>query len=161
MNIFALLALPLALLLAAPATAQDAAPQDPPRTVAWANTQQAALHSLTRADGWFILEGGVRFRRIAGDGTGGAPTLRDRVKVNYTGRFADGEVFDSNQGRPPVNFPLSGLIRAWQIAIPYMGIGDTAEIAVPMEMGYGIEGAGPIPGGATLLFTIELVDVVR
>ncbi len=153
----ALLALAL---LAVPAAAQDA-PVDPTRTVAWANLQQAALHAPTSADGWTVLDGGVRFRRIAGDATGHAPTVRDTVSVNYTGRFADGAVFDSNAGRAPVTFPLSRLIRAWQVAIPYMGIGDTAEIVVPMEMGYGPAGGGPIPGGATLLFTIELVDVVR
>lgn len=150
------LALPLAL-LAAPAPAQD----DPVKTVAWANLQQAALHPALHSEGWYILDGGVRFRRISGDGSGGAPTVRDTVSVNYTGRFADGQVFDSNQGRAPVTFPLARLIRAWQVAIPYMGIGDTAEIIVPMEMGYGPNGGGPIPGGATLLFTIELVDVVR
>ena len=52
-------------------------------------------------------------------------------------------------------------MRGWQIAIPYMGIGDTAEIAVPMELAYGPAGGGPIPGGATLFFTIELLDVSR
>lgn len=158
------LTLAAALALAAfalPAAAQDAAPESPAQSSAWHNLQQAALHSPTRADGWYILDGGVRFRRIAGDGTGGAPVLRDVVSVNYTGRFADGQVFDSNAGRAPATFPLSRLIRAWQIAIPYMGIGDTAEIVVPMEMGYGPDGGGPIPGGATLLFTIELLDVMR
>jgi FKBP-type peptidyl-prolyl cis-trans isomerase FkpA len=147
--------------LALPAAAQDAPPEGTAQSSAWHNQQQSALHSLTRADGWYILDGGVRFRRTAGDATGGAPTVRDVVSVNYTGRFADGQVFDSNAGRPPATFPLSRLIRAWQIAIPYMGIGDTAEIAVPMELGYGPEGGGPIPGGATLLFTIELLDVMR
>jgi len=158
------LTLAAALALAAfalPAAAQDAAPENPAQSAAWHNQQQAALHAPTRADGWYTLDGGVRFRRTGGDGTGGAPVLRDIVSVNYTGRFADGQVFDSNEGRAPATFPLGRLIRAWQIAIPYMGIGDTAEIVVPMEMGYGPAGGGPIPGGATLLFTIELLDVTR
>jgi len=150
---------------ALPAAAQDGPPESPAPSLAqssaWHNQQQAALHSTPSADGWSILDGGVRFRRTGGDGTGGAPVLRDIVSVNYTGRFADGQVFDSNAGRAPATFPLSRLIRAWQIAIPYMGIGDTAEIVVPMEMGYGPDGGGPIPGGATLLFTIELLDVSR
>ena len=151
-----------ALALAPAASAQDQpAPEGPAQSAAWHNQQQSALHALTRADGWYTLEGGVRFRRTGGDGTGGAPTVRDIVSVNYTGRFVDGQAFDSNEGQAPVTFPLARLVRGWQIAIPYMGIGDTAEIAVPMELAYGPAGGGPIPGGATLFFTIELLDVMR
>jgi FKBP-type peptidyl-prolyl cis-trans isomerase FkpA len=146
---------------AVPATAQETPLESGAQSSAWHNQQQAALHGLSRADGWFILEDGVRFRRIAGDGTGSAPTVRDTVSVTYTGRLVDGTVFDSNEGRAPATFPLARLVRGWQIAIPYMGIGDTAEIALPMELGYGPEGAGPIPGGATLLFTIELLGVMQ
>ena len=144
-----------------PAAAQQAAPEDPAQSSAWHNLQQSSLQAASGAEGYSLLEGGVRFKRTTGNGTGGAPTVRDIVSVNYTGRFADGQVFDSNVGREPATFPLSRLIRAWQIAIPYMGIGDTAEIAVPMEVGYGPQGGGPIPGGATLFFTIELLDVSR
>ena len=155
--------LPLAaLLIALPAMAQDA-PAEPapgaPGSIEWLNTQQSALHSLTAADGWATLQGGIKFRRTGGDGTGPAPTIRDIVRVNYTGRFADGEVFDSNEGRDPIEFPLARLVRGWQIAIPYMGVGDTAEIAIPAELAYGLRGQGPIPGGATLFFTIELLGI--
>lgn len=127
---------------------------------AWFNQQQSALHELSPDDGWATLEGGVRFRRTAGDGTGPAPTVSDIVTVHYSGSLTDGTVFDSTEGRDPATFPLNRLVPAWQVAIPFMGIGDTAEIAVPAEMGYGPRGAGPIPGGATLFFTIELVDVM-
>lgn len=127
---------------------------------AWYNQQQAALAGLTAADGWTTLEGGVKFRRTGGDGTGPAPTLRDIVSVHYSGQLTNGEVFDSTEGRNPATFPLRQLIRAWQVAIPYMGIGDTIEIAVPAELGYGARGAGPIPPAATLFFTIELMDVM-
>ncbi len=148
-----------ALALAFPAAAQDA-PASGPGSLAWHNDQQAALHSLDAEDGWSVLEGGLRWRRIAGDGTGPAPTLRDQVKVNYTGRFTDGSVFDTSEGRAPATFPLSRLVRAWQIGIPYMGVGDTVELVVPMELGYGPRGSGPIPGGATLIFTVTLLDVI-
>ncbi|MGB3795026.1 MAG: FKBP-type peptidyl-prolyl cis-trans isomerase [Alteraurantiacibacter sp.] len=151
-----------ALALSVPVTAQDVSQQPAPGapgSLAWHNTQQAALHSLTRDDGWYTLDGGIKFRRTAGDGTGPAPTVRDEVQVNYTGSFADGSVFDSNEGSAPIKFPLSNLVRGWQIAIPYMGVGDTAEIAIPAELAYGLQGRGPIPGGATLFFTIELVGI--
>lgn len=151
-----------AVAFATPALAQNVAEAPAPGapgSIEWHNTQQSALHSLTRADGWHTLEGGIKFRRTAGDGTGPAPTVRDTVQVNYTGTFADGEVFDSNADSAPIEFPLNNLVRGWQIAIPYMGVGDTVEIAIPAELAYGLEGRGPIPGGATLFFTIELVGI--
>lgn len=144
-----------------PAAAQEAEqPFDITQSSEWFNLQQAALVSRQPADGWFILDGGVRFRRIGGDGTGPAPTVRDIVAVHYTGKLTNGEVFDSSEGGNPVTFPLRQLIRAWQVAIPYMGIGDRIEIAVPAAMGYGPRGAGPIPPAATLIFEIELIDVM-
>ncbi|WP_120076683.1 FKBP-type peptidyl-prolyl cis-trans isomerase [Aurantiacibacter odishensis] len=152
-----------ALFLAAPAIAQDAPPQPEPGapgSIEWHNEQQAALHSRTRADGWATLEGAIKFRRIEGDGSGPAPTVRDEITIHYTGSFIDGEVFDSSVERgEPATFPLSGLIRGWQVAIPYMGVGDTVEIAIPATSAYGLQGRGPIPGGATLLFTIELLGI--
>ena len=45
------------------------------------------------------------------------------------------------------------------MAIPQMGVGDTIEIAAPASLAYGVKGKGPIPGNATLLFTIELLDI--
>lgn len=152
-----------ALAFAAPAAAQDA-PAEPepgaPGSIEWHNAQQAALHGLSTADGWYRLENGVAFRRIAGDGTGPAPTIRDQITIHYTGTFTDGEVFDSSVQRgQPATFPLSGLIPGWQIAIPYMGVGDTAEIRIPAESAYGLAGRGPIPGGATLFFTVELLGI--
>ncbi|MES2698715.1 MAG: FKBP-type peptidyl-prolyl cis-trans isomerase [Pseudomonadota bacterium] len=148
----------VALAIATPAAAQERV--DLSQSSAWANSQLGALYALSPADGWYELDGGVRFRRTAGDGTGPAPTVRDTVTVNYAGRLTNGEEFDSTAGGRPATFPLGQLIRAWQVAIPYMGVGDTIEIAVPSELGYGARGAGPIPPGATLFFTIELLDVL-
>lgn len=147
-----------ATLAAVPAIAQQR--QDVTQSSAWFNRQQSALAELSPDDGWAMLEGGVRFRRVAGDGTGPAPTLRDIVSVHYSGRLTNGAVFDSTDGGDPATFPLGQLVRGWQVAIPYMGVGDTAEIALPAELGYGPRGAGPIPPGATLFFTIELVDMM-
>jgi FKBP-type peptidyl-prolyl cis-trans isomerase len=147
-----------ATLIAAPATAQER--QDVTQSSAWFNRQQSALSELSPGEGWTILEGGVRFRRVAGDGTGPAPTLRDIVSVHYSGSLTNGAVFDSTDGGDPATFPLGQLVRGWQVAIPYMGVGDTAEIALPADLGYGPRGAGPIPPGATLFFTIELVDMM-
>jgi FKBP-type peptidyl-prolyl cis-trans isomerase len=151
-----ILAAALAATTASPALAQE----DITQSSAWFNRQQSALAELSSDQGWTTLQGGMRFRRTAGNGTGPAPTLRDVVTVHYSGRLTTGAVFDSTDGGDPATFPLRQLIQAWQVAIPYMGIGDTVEIALPAELGYGPRGAGPIPPGATLFFTIELLDVM-
>src|SRR5690606_31269137 len=132
------------------AVAQDK-PADHSQDAAWMNAQMAALAGRQAKDGWGWLPGGVLWRRVAGDGTGRHPTIDDTVKVHYAGTLVDGTEFDSSYGGNPVSFPLRGLIRAWQLAIPQAGEGDTIEIAVPSSLGYGPKGAGPIPGGATLL----------
>ncbi|HWH21914.1 MAG TPA: FKBP-type peptidyl-prolyl cis-trans isomerase, partial [Allosphingosinicella sp.] len=79
---------------------------------------------------------------------------------HYTGRFIDGGVFDSSVQRgEPATFPLPRLIKGWQEGVPLMEVGDTFEFAIPYNLAYGPVGRGPIPGGATLLFTIELIDI--
>lgn len=140
------------------AIAQDQ-PADHSQDTAWMNAQMAALAGRQAKDGWGWLPGGVLWRRVAGDGTGQHPTVDDTVTVHYAGTLVDGTEFDSSYGGDPVSFPLGGLIRAWQLAIPQAGVGDTIEIAVPSSLGYGPKGAGPIPGGATLLFKIELLGI--
>jgi len=140
---------------AAPAAAQN----DPSQDTAWLNRQQAALAERA-AQGWYYLPGGVLWRRIAGDGTGARPTVQDTVTLHYAGTLVDGTEFDSSYGGRPATFPLRQLIRAWQLAVPQMAVGDTIEIAVPSDLGYGPRGGGPIPGGATLLFKIELLDIL-
>lgn len=142
-----------------PALAQESAP-DRSQDLAWNNAQQAALARLQPADGWGTLPGGLRIRRVKGDGSGAHPTVADTVTVHYAGTLTDGTTFDSSWDRgEPATFPLARLIPAWQLAIPQMGVGDTIEIAAPADLAYGPKGKGIIPGNATLLFTIELIDV--
>lgn len=146
--------------LAASASAQQGEASDRSQDLAWHNAQQLALASRQASDGWYYLPGGVLWKRVAGDGSGPRPTVRDTVTLHYAGTFTDGTEFDSSYRRgEPATFPLSGLIKAWQLAVPQMAVGDTIEIAVPAAMGYGPVGRGPIPGGATLLFKIELLGI--
>ena len=150
----------LALLaLTGAACGQQAAP-DRSQDTAWINNQSLALASLKPSDGWQSLDRGLRWRRIAGDGSGKHPVVTDTVTLHYAGRLTDGTEFDSSYARgEPATFPLGDLIEAWQLAVPQMGVGDTIELAVPAELGYGPRGKGPIPGGATLLFKIELLGI--
>lgn len=158
------LSLALAMAASAPsiAVAQDiaAASPDTSQDASWQNKQMLALAQLRWQDGWRVLPGGLRWRPISGDGSGQHPAVTDRVTLNYEGRLVDGTVFDSSYARgEPATFPLGRLIKAWQMAVPQMGVGDTIEIAVPADLGYGPVGKGPIPGNATMFFKIELLAI--
>ena len=149
-------------LLPLPALAQDApagVEADPSQDRVWHNRQSLALAERAASGDWYALPGGALWRRVEGDGSGAHPTADDVVTVHYAGSFIDGREFDSSTGGPPATFPLLGLIPAWQLAIPQAGIGDTIEIAAPASLAYGPEGRGPIPGGATLLFQVELLGI--
>ena len=138
--------------------------QDAPETVvtpqdsAWHNRQSAAIAALKASDGWQVLPGNGRWRRVAGDGSGRHPTVADTVRINYRGTFIDGTQFDASDA--PVEFPLGRLIKGWQLAVPMAGVGDTIEIALPADLAYGPKGKYTIPGNATLMFRIELLAIV-
>ena len=140
-------------------SAQDT-PPDRSQDIAWMNAQQSYLSGLTAEDGWRVMPGGLRWRYVEYAGSDKHPTVEDTVTVHYAGTFIDGETFDSSFDRgEPATFPLGRLIKAWQVAIPEMGVGDTIEIAAPADLAYGAKGKGPIPGGATLLFKVKLLDI--
>lgn len=142
--------------------AQDApaAAADHSQDMAWHSAQQLYLAELSPADGWRYEEGGLMWRYVTGSGAGDRPTVRNTVTVHYAGTLIDGTEFDSSYKRgQPATFPLGRLIKAWQMAIPNMTVGDKIELAAPARLAYGPVGKGQIPGGATLLFTVELIGV--
>ena len=146
-------------LVSAYAAAQTSAPAIE-RDADWHNNQALYLLELKPADGWAGTAGGMRYRRIKGDGSGAQPKPTDTVTIHYVGRFLDGSEFDSSVARgEPATFPLPKLIKGWQQGVPLMHVGDTYEFAIPYTLAYGAKGKGPIPGGATLLFTIELIAI--
>lgn len=142
------------------AAAQDSPQPDRSQDVAWQNRQILALVERHGAKGWYVTSSGLRWRRVAGDGSGQRPGPLDRVTVHYTGTFSDGVEFDSSVRRgQPATFPLNRVIKGWQEGVQLMGVGDKVEFAIPQELAYGPDGRGPIPGRATLLFTVELIGV--
>jgi FKBP-type peptidyl-prolyl cis-trans isomerase FkpA len=94
-------------------------------------------------------------------GTGASPKASDSVKVNYRGTLLDGTEFDSSYKRnQPAQFPLSGVIRCWTEGVQKMKVGGKARLVCPSEIAYGDNGRPPtIPGGATLIFEIELLEI--
>ena len=136
-------------------------PAAPARDAAWHNQQMLHLLELKATDGWRSTASGLRYRRIK-QGAAGAPrpAPTDTVTLHYAGRLIDGTEFDSSIARgEPATFPLPRLIRGWQEGVPLMAVGETFEFAIPYQLAYGPTGKGPIPGGATLLFTIELIAI--
>ena len=98
---------------------------------------------------------GLRYLIIE-EGSGDAITLCDNVRVSYTGSLiSDGRVFDS--ATSPVSFPLSNLIRGWQIGLPLINEGGEIELFIPSVYAYGEQGIPRvIPSNANLRFRITV-----
>jgi FKBP-type peptidyl-prolyl cis-trans isomerase FkpA len=93
-------------------------------------------------------------------GNGESPKATDSVKVHYKGTLIDGTEFDSSYKRgQPTEFPLSNVIRCWTEGVQKMKPGGKAKLVCPSSIAYGDTGTGNIPGGATLVFEIELLEV--
>ena len=96
-------------------------------------------------------------------GKGKEAKAGDNVDVHYDGKLEDGTQFDAsrNHGSAPFNFTVGGrVIDGWNQGVPGMKEGGTRMLTIPSELGYGPMGSPPkIPGGATLIFKIELLKV--
>jgi peptidylprolyl isomerase len=97
------------------------------------------------------------------EGGGPMPKAGDLVSVHYTGWLEDGTEFDSSIGRgQPIEFPIGrgSVIPGWDEGIALLNQGSTARLILPSDIAYGPNGAPPvIPGDATLIFDVELVDI--
>ncbi len=97
---------------------------------------------------------------VAKDGP--KPAATDSVKVHYTGTLLDGTKFDSSVDRgEPITFPLNQVIPGWTEGVQLMSVGSKYKFFVPYNLGYGEQGTqgGPIPGFATLIFDVELLEI--
>ncbi len=97
------------------------------------------------------------------EGKGPSPKATDKVKVNYAGTLTDGSEFDSSYKRgQPVSFPLNGVIPCWTEGVQLMKVGGKGKLVCPSAIAYGDNGRPPvIPGGATLVFEIELLAIEK
>ncbi len=94
-------------------------------------------------------------------GTGQEALPGRQVTVEYTGKFTNGKVFDTSVGRGPFTFLLGAgqVIQGWDKGVVGMKVGGKRMLTVPPEYGYGANDYGPIPGGSTLVFEVELLKV--
>ena len=107
------------------------------------------------------LPGGMQYE-VVKEGNGPKPAPNARIKAHYKGSLLNGKEFDSSYRRnQPFTAPLNALIKGWQDAIPMMTLGSIWRLWIPSELAYGDRGAGgDIPGGATLVFEIELLEIL-
>lgn len=104
------------------------------------------------------LPSGLRYE-ILKAGEGPNPKSTDTVKVHYHGTLVDGTVFDSSvERKEPVEFPLDGVIAGWTEGLQKINKGGKIKLYVPPSLGYGDDGKGSIPPGATLIFEVELLE---
>jgi len=95
-------------------------------------------------------------------GTGAKPGPQDVVKVHYTGMLMDNTKFDSSVDRgAPAEFGVNQVIQGWQEGIQLMPEGSRFKFYIPYELGYGEQGTGPIPPYSTLVFEVELIEIVK
>jgi FKBP-type peptidyl-prolyl cis-trans isomerase FkpA len=120
---------------------------------------KAYLDKAALQPGAVRLPSGVIYREERA-GTGAVPKATDTVSVNYRGTFTNGTEFDSSyKSNQPFVTPLTRVISCWTEGVQKMKAGGKAMLVCPSDRAYGDSGGQGIPGGATLIFEIELLAV--
>jgi FKBP-type peptidyl-prolyl cis-trans isomerase FkpA len=118
------------------------------------------LEAAAKEPGAQKTDSGLIFIPIK-EGTGEQPKASDIVKVHYEGKLTNGEIFDSSVKRgQPAEFPLGNVIPCWTEGVQKIKVGGKAKLVCPSSIAYGDRGSPPkIPGGATLVFEVELLEI--
>lgn len=123
---------------------------------------EAFLAENKKKPGVVTTASGLQYQVIK-EGTGPKPTDTDQVKVHYVGTLLDGKEFDSSIKRgEPIVFGVTGVIAGWTEALKLMPVGSKWKLFIPSNLAYGDNQAGPdIKPGSTLVFEVELLDIVK
>ena len=115
-----------------------------------------------KREGVYETASGLQYEVIV-MGDGAKPAATDQVKVHYTGKTLEGQVFDSSVERgEPIVFGLNQVIKGWTEGLQLMPVGSKFMLYIPSELAYGDRGAGGmIKPGATLIFEVELLDIPK
>ncbi|MBT0586199.1 FKBP-type peptidyl-prolyl cis-trans isomerase [Alteromonas oceanisediminis] len=121
---------------------------------------QAYLAENAQKEGVMTTESGLQYE-VLEEGDGPKPSAEDTVKVHYEGRLLDGTVFDSSYARDePAVFPLSRVIAGWTEGVQLMQEGAKYRFHIKPELAYGNRATGKITRNSTLVFDVELLEVV-
>lgn len=119
------------------------------------------IEEFLKEEGAQKTESGLAYKIIKA-GEGEKPLETDVVKVHYTGTLIDGTVFDSSrEAGKELEIPLNRVIKGWTEGLQLIGPGGQIKLVIPSELGYGSAGAGTIPPESTLVFDVELIEVVK
>jgi len=123
---------------------------------------RAYLDKSAKEPGVTKLPSGLIYKTLT-QGNGPSPAATDKVKVNYEGKLTNGTIFDSSYKRgQPAEFGLNQVIKCWTEGVQKMRVGEKARLVCPSDIAYGDQGHPPtIPGGATLVFDVELLSITK
>lgn len=119
------------------------------------------LAKNAKKDGVTVLKSGLQYKVLKA-GTGRTPKATDKVKTHYRGTLINGKEFDSSyKGGKPAEFAVTRVIAGWTEALQLMKEGAKWQLVIPANLAYGKRGSGQIPPNATLIFEIELIEIVK
>ena len=119
------------------------------------------LEENAKKEGVIVDAEGFQYKMLQ-EGTGPMPKETDVVKVDYKGTLIDGTEFDSSfKSGKPAQFPLNGVIRGWTLGLQKMKVGSKMMLWLPASLAYGERGGGPIGPNQTLIFEIDLLEIVK
>ena len=120
----------------------------------------AFLEEHAQQEGVTVTDSGLQYR-VLEEGDGDSPDQNSEVRVQYVGSLIDGNVFDSSRAREePSDFPLNGVISGFAEGLALMQVGATYELVIPADIGYGDFPPPGIHPGATLIFEVELLEIL-
>ena len=128
-----------------------------------ANATEGAAFLAENAtkDGVMVTESGLQYEVIT-EGEGQAPGPADRARLHYRGTLIDGTEFDSSYGGDPAEFGVSGVIPGFSEGLQLMAPGSHYRFFIPSDLAYGPGGTGgPIGPNATLIFEVEMLEIVQ
>lgn len=122
---------------------------------------EAFLKENAKKQGVVTTKSGLQYK-IVKRGNGKKPTANSMVKVHYTGTLIDGKKFDSSVDRGvPAEFPLGNVIPGWIEGLQLMDEGSQYILYIPAKLAYGDRIAGDIPPGSTLIFDVQLLEIMK
>ncbi|MDR4506601.1 MAG: FKBP-type peptidyl-prolyl cis-trans isomerase [Candidatus Scalindua sp.] len=121
---------------------------------------QAFLETNKKKSGVKVTDSGLQYKVIT-EGKGASPKETDVVKVHYRGTLINGKEFDSSYKRnQPAEFGLNQVIKGWIEGLQLMKVGGKSELYIPSELAYGVNAPPSIGPSQTLIFTVELLDII-
>lgn len=119
------------------------------------------LDENAKKPGVIELPSGLQYKVLKA-GSGPMPSDSDKVRVHYTGSLVNGKIFETSfeSGRP-VELNVADLVKGWQEGLKRMPVGSKWALYIPSELAYGEKGSSNIPANSTLIFELELLQIVR